>query len=424
MKKTFLTSVITLLTSLLFSQNYCGSARYDTPVFPSVTITSNVIYGTSIDVASKTDTLKMDIYQPTGDTASIRPVIVMAHGGSFVGGDKSDMAYLCTEFAKRGYVTATINYRLGLGFPVDSIRTTQAVWRATADMKAAVRYFSKDAATTNTYKIDPNMIIIGGASAGGIMAVHYAYLDQVSEIPACIDTNLLGGMEGNSGNPGYSSAIKAVVNICGAIADTSWMHAGDEPMVSMQGNNDNTVPYCTNVVYLLNFKIMIIHGLGTMVIKANEIGLDNPVHTFYGQGHSSPADTFLVSGGSNIDTTMALASQFLYKQLGCTSSITTDYTNTPLCLTTIGINEVVLNSENVSLFPNPAIENIALILKEVKGNKFNGEIFDITGRKINEFNFTDKNYLIKRNRIQPGIYFLKLKSDVGEVFTTKIIFSE
>ena len=256
------------------------------------------------------------------------------------------------------------------------------------------------------------------------MAVHYAYLDKVSEIPPSIDTNLMGGLEGNSGNAGYSSSIKAVVDICGAVADTSWMHAGDEPMVSLQGNNDNTVPYCTDIVYLATFKIMIINGLGTMVVRCNQEGIYNPVHTFYGQGHSSPGDTALISGGRNIDTTVAIASQFLYKQLGCTTSDLTDYTNTPLCLKNLGVQEIVLGADNVDLYPNPAIETVMLTLKEVKGKKFQGEIIDITGRKLNEFNFSDKNYLIKRNGIQSGIYFLKLNSDASESFTTKIIFIE
>src|ERR1051326_8568058 len=204
--------VIGMFPLLAFSQNYCGSLRYDTTVFSSIVMDSDIVYGSNNDLNGNAVTLKMDIYQPMGDTASIRPLIVLAHGGSFVSGDKKDMELIGFEFAKRGYVVASINYRLGLGFPIDSIRAMRAVWRATQDMKAAVRFFRKDAATTNTYKIDPNMIFIGGASAGSFMAVQYAYMDQPSEIPTAIDTNLLGGLEGNSGNAGYPSDIKAVLN--------------------------------------------------------------------------------------------------------------------------------------------------------------------------------------------------------------------
>lgn len=430
MKKLFLVPfAFCIFTSALFSQNYCGSSRYDIPVFSNVTVTSDIVYGSAININNQPETLKLDMYEPTGDTASIRPLIVLAHGGSFIGGDKTDMLYIGTEMAKRGYIVASINYRLGLGFPIDSIRAMRAVWRATQDMKAAVRFFSKDAATTNTYKVDPNMIFIGGASAGAIMAVHYAYLDQPAEIPSTIDTNLLGGLEGNSGNAGYSSSAKAVVNICGAIADTCWMQPGDEDLVSLQGNDDNTVPYCSDNVYLVSFKIMVIHGLGTMVKRANNISLSNPVHTFYGQDHSSPGDTI------NVDTTIALASDFLYMQMGCIPTNTVNYTNIPICLTNLpntysscllnpGMNDIVLNDENVSLYPNPASENLILALKNVKGGKFSGEVHDIAGRTVSKFNFSGKEYLIRRNQIQSGIYFLKLNSDAGESFITKIIFTE
>ncbi|MBI4929684.1 MAG: carboxylesterase family protein [Bacteroidetes bacterium] len=429
MKKLFITSATCLLTSyILFAQNYCGSSRYDTVVFSNVTIDSTVVYGSNTNINNQTEILKLNVYQPTGDTAAIRPLIILAHGGSFMGGDKRDMSYICMEMAKRGYVAVSINYRLGIGFPIDSIHAMRAVWRATQDMKASVRFFRKDAATTNSYKIDPNMIFIGGASAGAIMAVHYAYLDQPAEIPSTIDTTIVGGLEGASGNSGYSSDVKAIINICGAIADTCWMKPGDKNMVSLQGNNDNTVPYCSDFVYLISFKIMIIHGLGTMVQRANHIGLYNPVHTFYGQDHGSPGDTI------NIDTTIVLASDFLYKQMGCIPSNTVDYTNSPLCLTNLpntpacilnaGTNDIVLTNEKVFLYPNPASENLTLTLLETKGRNFFGEILDITGRKINEFNFNSDNYLIMRNGIQSGIYLLKLKTDAGESFTTKIIFTD
>ena len=175
-----------------------------------------------------------------------------------------------------------------MGFPINQANAQKAVWRATQDMKAAVRFFRKDAATTNTYKTDPNFIFVGGYSAGAFMAVQYAYLDQSSEVPAAIDTTTLGGLEGNSGNPGYCSAINGVLNLAGAVGDTSWMQPGDEPMVTAQGDNDATVPYCTAMIYVSGFPIMVVSGGGTMHIRCFHQGIENPIHTYYGQDH--PAD--------------------------------------------------------------------------------------------------------------------------------------
>ncbi|HWB62587.1 MAG TPA: hypothetical protein VG603_03680, partial [Chitinophagales bacterium] len=58
--------------------------------------------------------LLMDVYQPTGDTAVLRPLIIFAHGGSFMHGDRhvDRMHEICSLLAKRGYVAVSIDYRL------------------------------------------------------------------------------------------------------------------------------------------------------------------------------------------------------------------------------------------------------------------------------------------------------------------------
>ena len=50
--------------------------------------------------------------------------------------------------------------------------------KAVADAKSAIRYFRKDFANGDTYGIDSNTIFIGGYSAGGVIAVHLAYIDN------------------------------------------------------------------------------------------------------------------------------------------------------------------------------------------------------------------------------------------------------
>ena len=71
-------------------------------------------------------------------------LVVLAHGGSFISGDKSDLSETATFLAKAGYVVASINYRL-LDVTPTQLAFKQVVINAVADMKAAVRYFNKDA---------------------------------------------------------------------------------------------------------------------------------------------------------------------------------------------------------------------------------------------------------------------------------------
>ena len=133
-----------LFTSLAYSQLDTTGGRYCQPIFANVTVTSNVTYGSAVTVSGSTQTLLMDIYEPTGDVAASRGLIVFVHGGSFIGGTKTDqdVSTLCTRFAKMGYVTSSIEYRLGF-FPFDSVNATKAVIRATQDMKAAVRFLRR-----------------------------------------------------------------------------------------------------------------------------------------------------------------------------------------------------------------------------------------------------------------------------------------
>ena len=59
-----------------------------------------------------------------------------------------------------------------------------------SDAKAAIRYFRKDAATNgNIFGIDPNQIYIGGYSAGAILAVNLAYINDTVGVPFSFNSN-------------------------------------------------------------------------------------------------------------------------------------------------------------------------------------------------------------------------------------------
>ena len=66
-----------------------GTLRYRDQVFSAVTTTPDITYGTAPDDNGNQVALKLDLYQPTGDTAAKRPAVVWVHGGGFTSGDKS-----------------------------------------------------------------------------------------------------------------------------------------------------------------------------------------------------------------------------------------------------------------------------------------------------------------------------------------------
>src|ERR1043165_1364734 len=104
----------------LFSQtNYCIQNRFSPAYYfdsSEIKIDSNIVYGWAARWPSTVvDTLKMDVFYPdeTIDPLAQRPFIMFIHGGAFEAGDRHDMDYLCMEMARRGFVTATMSYRLG-----------------------------------------------------------------------------------------------------------------------------------------------------------------------------------------------------------------------------------------------------------------------------------------------------------------------
>ena len=200
------TTLQTVFTIALLSLGLSLSAqnRYLDDVFSAVTVTSDVDFATNISILPMLQglppgpaTLKCDIYEPTGDTETNRPVIILVHTGSFLPpvlngqatGSKSDLSIVeqCTRWAKKGYVAVAMENRLGWD-PESSdqnVRTStllQAAYRGIQDAKAMVRYMRMTEATGNPYGIDESKIVLGGQGTGAYVSLGYATLDTVTEL--------------------------------------------------------------------------------------------------------------------------------------------------------------------------------------------------------------------------------------------------
>jgi len=328
MKKITTLLLLILFNAVTFAQ--CNG-RYQTEIFSSVTKTTVNYSDVYTDNAHE-----MDIYTPDGDTEINRPLILFIHGGSFYGGDKTDLDCqdFCKTFAKKGYVTASVNYRLVSLLNIVSFLSNQdeqyeEVLKATSDVKAAIRYFRKDVANGNIHGIDPNTIFVGGVSAGGVTAIHLAYIDDISDLPTtpldiqAVATSL-GGLEGDAGNLGYSSEVNGVISFAGGINTLSWIDANDEPIVSCQGDADLTVNYNCGPG-LNNPSVLTLCGAGEMHPQADLVGVVNNKLIFLGEGH-----TWFVGGNSNSLFLQALdfTSNFLFPLLPCNNTTSISEENT------------------------------------------------------------------------------------------------
>tara|TARA_R110002096_G_scaffold74283_18_gene176132 strand:- start:1712 stop:3952 length:2241 start_codon:yes stop_codon:yes gene_type:complete len=131
-------------------------------------------------------TLEMDIYRPKGSWGEL-PAIVCVHGGGWGKGSRVNHEKPAQALAARGYVTATISYRLSGEEPFPA---------QIQDCKAAVRFLRANA---QEYGVDADKIGAIGHSAGGHLVALLATSGEVTEL------------EGEGGNAGVSSVIQSAV---------------------------------------------------------------------------------------------------------------------------------------------------------------------------------------------------------------------
>ena len=395
--KSFFTLLFILIGTLTYAQvaQGCDGMRYIEDVFDEVTITSAVQYGSSIDVFGNEKNLFMDIYEPAGDTQTKRPVVILAHGGSFIFGDRSLMAEACTEFAKKGYVAASIDYRLwsiGLGLP-DSLDVQDVVIKASLDMKAAVRFFKKDADTDNTFRADENVILSGGLSAGAILALAAGVLDDTDDIPDfaldIIQENIVDNdFEGTSGNPGYSSEVQGIVNWSGGVYKLNWIDANDPPIASMHGTADGTVPYGFGVAN----GVATLNGSGLIHPKLLEIGVPSYLLTVEGGGHT---DIYTDSNFAAAQAEWDTEGVAFLEDVVCDMS-----------LNTADVLKVL--QADVIIAPNPASEYTTIQTENID-EAYDLHVYDAIGQLVYKINdVRDTNFNLDQSKIGNGLFTITL----------------
>jgi para-nitrobenzyl esterase len=383
-----------------------SGGRYYRPVFASATVTSNVVYGSAPTVSGATQQLVMDVYQPAGDTVKRRPLIIFAHGGGFITGAKTD-AYavaLCTRLARLGYVAASIEYRLGfaltgLAAPADTPKIAVAAIRGGHDMKAAVRFFRQDAATARSYRVFSNYIIVSGSSAGAFAALEAGYLDKASEVPSYVDLAALGGIEGASGNPGYSSAVAAVISLSGATESPSVLQAGNAPLCSVHGTRDATVPYLQGRIGSL-LPPKYVYGSGRLHPRATALGIRSTLRTLKGAGHVP-----FESNAAYADTTFWTIRDFLRPLLR-------------LAGPTLAARSATVPSAGVRAYPVPAQDYVELTLPSNWRDLGDAQLLDLTGRVVRQVTPQSAQVRLARAGLAPGSYLVRL----GGVVAARVVF--
>lgn len=393
------------LTSFGFSfAQDCSGNRYYQEIFTNTTTISDVQYGSNLlqDEMTPQDLL-LNIYLPTGDTDTDRPLVIFAHGGSFISGNKEQMAARCNTLARMGYVSASISYRL---LSMDSIvmanpglEFQKEVIRAVHDMKAAIRFFRRSVAENgNPYGINPDIIIVGGSSAGAILANHVTYMDDVSKVPADVISYVAnqGGLEGNSGNSGYSSIPQMAVSLCGAIGDTTWIEPGDQPFVGVHNVTDNIVPSLAGYPTVSTYSIpVMVYGDSLMHLRGVNVDISSAYMNINTTGHCS----FPATHGKFV----------------------TDFMHEQLCV------QGLLMAQNpasvlFSVYPNPAERSFFVDIPSNEWN-WNLSVVNVLGQTVFKREIDAAEQIVSINALDfnPGLYLVRLQSDNGREATKRVV---
>ena len=111
----------------------------------------------------------MDVYLPERRTDTTK-IIVMLHGGWWVGGDKNELDDQAVYFRDRGFAVVNMNYRLAGSS--EHIHPAQQF-----DIAAAIDYISSNALEWN---VSPDKFALVGVSAGAHLALLYTYTNNVN----------------------------------------------------------------------------------------------------------------------------------------------------------------------------------------------------------------------------------------------------
>jgi acetyl esterase/lipase len=206
----------------------------------------DVVYGKGAG-----EDLKLNIARPKGQEGRL-PCIVFIHGGGWAAGNKDGHNPQIQEYARKGWVSATVGYRFAPKhrFPAQ-----------VEDVKCAVRFLRANA---EQYGIEKNRIGAVGFSAGAHLSMMLGTMEKDD------------GLEGEGGSPEESSKVNCVVawfgptdftirdwpaashkiideflggpmeereEVCRRASPITYVKPGSAPMLLIQGTKDPLVPY-------------------------------------------------------------------------------------------------------------------------------------------------------------------------------------
>lgn len=196
----------------------------------------------TLEYIKRDSTLYMDVYTPQ-DTVQKHLCVIYLFGGGFRGGVRNQpgICDIMKQLAEQGYVAVSIDYRLGLkNFQMRGIldavtRLQESINMATEDLLAATRFLYDNA---ERFKIDKNLIVTSGSSAGAITSLQADYYLHS-------DNNMAHILPDGFNYAGVMSFAGAIARFKSQIKYTSQ----PAPTLFVHGTKDNLVAYDKRVLF-------------------------------------------------------------------------------------------------------------------------------------------------------------------------------
>lgn len=292
-----------------------NGVKYKDFVFQDFNITTEYYAKDVITQKGKSMNLIMDILTPKGDNTTNRPCIVYLFGGGFTMKVDDGIQEMCKGMALKGYVVCAVDYRIGFSGELDLIqcKTTNtdefnlAVLRATQDARTAIKYIKQNASRLG---INPNLIFVGGQSAGAITALNTAYYDDFEDKDNLLK-NIGGSLNANTGATNKTAAsvntdIAGVFTLAGCLLNPNIIDNAKTPLLMMFGSCDELLHVNVGKVYKCDSKgTGGLTGYGPQYIYSK---MASKVPTFWiniNKGGHGP-------GGWNYDNMVEWTSTFTY----------------------------------------------------------------------------------------------------------------
>jgi len=234
----------------------CKNTSYTRTIDSMYTESANSYKGHLIKSYKTVDGFNLDLHIFLPDTAyqkTKRPVIVYFSGGSWTKGTPEWDFYNCANYAKKGWVGVSVEYRVS-----DRYETTP--FEAVKDARSAIRWLRMNA---DTYNIDTNRIVASGNSAGGHLVLTTALANEMNEssdnLSISASPNLLLVNAGvynlyAEGSTDWISRDLKDKTLVKKISPQHLLRKELPPMLIIHGTNDRSVDYATAKIFAEEMK--------------------------------------------------------------------------------------------------------------------------------------------------------------------------